>query len=689
MTVDQSPSHNLVLGTFRCLIADLVQQYGGGHPGGAMGMAAMGIALWKYSMRYSPNNPDFFNRDRIVLSNGHTCLFQYVFLHLTGYKHMTMEQLKTYHSTRVDSFCPGHPEIEHPGIELTTGPLGQGIANCVGLAIASKNLASLYNRPDIAVVDNTIYCIVGDACLQEGVALEAISLAGHLGLDNLVVLYDNNEITFDGSVDLTNTEDVNKKMEASNWAVLEVEDGSDNVDGIVDAISKARDIKKPVFINIHTVIGIGALNEGQSSAHGAALGVDNVAQLKRKWGMDPEKHFNVPDQVYQFFAECPARGEQYEAEWNATVAKYTEKYPDAAAEFKRRVAGKLPLDWKSYIPKEYPAEPTPTRKSSGLVMSPLAKAVDTFFNGSADLSPSTFVGWSGKAEFQNPAVQPKAGDKGSYSGRYLHYGIREHGMAAIAAGISAYNKGTYIPVISTFLMFYLYAAPAVRMAALQELQMVCVATHDSIGTGEDGPTHQPIALPAFFRALPNTLFVRPADSEETAGAWEAAVNFTHGPSVISLSRQSLPQLKGLTDRAKVSLGAYVVKPVSQPDLQLFASGSEVHLALEAAEKLETAGIKTRVVSFPSTNLFEKQSSEYKAQILLRGKIPSVIVETYAVNGWERYATAGYSMKTFGKSLPGKDVLEYFGFSANEVATKVEKYYRSVTKESMWTFQDLN
>ncbi|KAG7809359.1 hypothetical protein KL921_003356 [Ogataea angusta] len=689
MTTDNSQTHQLVLSSFRCLIADLVQHYGGGHPGGAMGMAAMGVALWKYAMNYSPSNPDFFNRDRFVLSNGHTCLFQYVFLHLSGYKHMTMEQLKTYHSDRPDSFCPGHPEIEHPGIEVTTGPLGQGIANAVGLSIASKNLAATYNRPGYDVVDNSIFCIVGDACLQEGVGLEAISLAGHLGLGNLIVLYDNNQVTCDGSADVANTEDVAAKFRACEWAVLDVVNGSEDVEAIVGAIDRAKQISdRPVLINVHTVIGYGALNQGQASAHGAALGEDNVRQLKVKNGLDPDLRFHVPQEVYEFFSDCVPRGQHSERAWQEKVAKYTEQYPELAAEFARRVAGKLPSDWKKHIPTEFPSGPTPTRKSSGLVFAPLAKAIDSIIAGTADLTPSVHVSWPGARDFQKPQLQTSCGLGGDYSGRYIHYGIREHAMAAIANGLAAYNRGTFVPVTSTFFMFYLYAAPAVRMGALQELQTIHVATHDSIGTGEDGPTHQPIALPAFYRALPNTLYLRPADSEETAGAWEAAMDFKHGPSLISLSRQALPQL-GVTSRDKVALGAYVVKPETKPQLQLLATGSDLQLALKAAEKLAGRGIRTRVVSFPCTQLFERQSTEYKQSVLLRGEIPSVVVESYAVNGWERYATAGYSMHTFGKSLPGQAAYEYFGFSPDRVADRVENYFRSATPEKLWYFEDLN
>ncbi|CDK28328.1 unnamed protein product [Kuraishia capsulata CBS 1993] len=691
MTVTKAEEHDLVLRTFRVLIADLVQHYGGGHPGGAMGMAAIGIALWKYTMRYSPRDPNYFNRDRFVLSNGHACLFQYTFLHLVGYEHMTMDQLKSYHSNELESFCPGHPEIEHPGIEVTTGPLGQGIANSVGMAIAAKNLAATYNRPGFDVVDSRIYCMIGDACLQEGVALEAISLAGHLGLGNLTVLYDNNQITCDGSVDITNTEDINAKFRACNWDVLEIEDGCNDVDGIVAAIHEAKTTSKPTLINIHTIIGIGADIQGTAAAHGAAFGTSSVEKLKEHFGFDPKEYFVVSPQVYRFFGDAVIRGEKLQRDWSDLVESYNAAYPELGADFARRVKGELPSDWKKYIPLEFPSTPTATRKSSGLVANPLAQHINSFMVGTADLTPSVNMAYKDKVDFQNPEVRVSCGANGDYSGRYIHYGIREHAMCAISNGLAAYNKGTFIPITSTFFMFYLYAAPAVRMGALQELQVIHVGTHDSIGTGEDGPTHQPIALTNFYRALPNLLYLRPCDTEEAAGSWECAIEAKSTSSIISCSRQNLPQFVGLTDRNKVKLGAYTLYGPDDADLQILGTGAELGFGLEAAKLLEQRGIRVRVISFPCVELFERQSKEYKASILRRGKVPTIIVEAYAVNGWERYATAGFSMSSFGKSLPGKDAYNFFGFTGEKIAHKIEKYYKSFQEDhdSLWTFQDLN
>lgn len=692
LTLDNKPLiHEYVLKVFRVLIADLVQQFKGGHPGGAMDMAAIGVALFKYVMKYAPSDPDYFNRDRFVLSNGHTCLFQYAFQHLVGYKHMTMEQLKTYHSSEIESYCPGHPENEFPGIEVTTGALGQGISNSVGLAIASKNLQATYNKPDFPVVSNHTFCMVGDACLQEGVALESISLAGHLGLNNLTVIYDNNQITCDGSVDMTNTEDIKAKFEACNWNVIEIADGSNDIDGIVAALEASKKSEsKPTLIIAYTRIGIDTNVEGTAVAHGAAFGQEEVDNLHKLYEFDPQEKYSVPDIVYKFFGDVVPRGEQHINEWNQLVADYKVQYPELASEFERRVKGELPSNWKDYIPTEFPVEPTPSRKSSGIVFNELAKFVNSFLVGTADLSPSVNLIWKGKKDFQNPNIETACGINGDHSGRYLHYGVREHGMAAIANGIAAYNPGTFIPVTSSFFMFYLYAAPAVRYGALSQLQVVHVATHDSIGIGEDGPTHHPIALPALYRAMPNMQYIRPCDTTEVAGAWEIAIESKQTPTIISLSRHNLTQFPQYSQKEAVRKGAYFFIKQDDAALNIIATGSEMVFAVEAAEILNSKGIKTNVISFPCQRLFEQQTSDYKRSILQRGKIPSVIVEAYAVNGWERYASAGISMKTFGKSLPGPMAYEHFGFNSELIAQKVSSYYSAYQQDASlaFEFQDL-
>ncbi|RDW79570.1 putative dihydroxyacetone synthase protein [Coleophoma cylindrospora] len=693
-----SEQDDLVLKTFRCLIADLCEQFKGGHPGSAMGMAAIGVALWKYVMKYSPENPSYFNRDRFVLSNGHTCLFQYTFHHLVGYKHMTFDQLKSYHSSRTDSFCPGHPEIEHEGIEVTTGPLGQGVANAVGLAMATKHLAATYNKPGFDVVNNTTWCMIGDACLQEGVALEAISLAGHWKLNNLVLIYDNNQITCDGSVDLCNTEDVNAKMAASGWNVIDVMDGNHDIEGIVRALLTAKNNKdKPTFINIRTLIGIGSKSAGDAKAHGAAFGAEDVANIKRKFGRDPEQHFSVSDEVYDYFREAKPRGREIEAEWNQLVLKYGKEHPELAEEFALRVQGNLTDDFMKYIPKkeDLPTTPTASRKSSGLICNPLAEHLKNFMVGTADLSPSVNMIWKGKVDFQNPDLKTACGINGDYSGRYIHWGIREHAMASISNGLAAFNKGTILPVTSSFFMFYIYAAPGIRMGALQGLQQIHVATHDSIGTGEDGPTHQPIALASLYRAMPNLLYIRPADSEETAGAYIAAMKAKNTPSLISLSRQNLEQYPQYSSREGVQKGAYVFIEEADADVTLIGVGAEMVFAVETASLLASKyGIKARVVSFPCQRLFEAQSVEYKRDVLqYRSKAPRVVIEAYAVNGWERYADAGVSMHSFGHSLPGKAAYKYFGFDSEVIAPRIEALVQEVRKEGIeclrGEFRDLN
>jgi dihydroxyacetone synthase len=416
-------------------------------------MAAIGVALWKYVMVYSPHTPDFFNRDRFVLSNGHTCLFQYCFLHLTGYKSMTMDQLKSYHSLREDSLCPGHPEIEHEGIEVTTGPLGQGVANAVGLAIATKHLAAEFNRPNYDIINNHTWCMIGDACLQEGVALEAISLAGHFKLNNLTIIYDNNQVTCDGSVDLTNNEDVNGKMRACGWDVITITDGCFDIEGIVSALRRARTSpEKPTFVNVRTIIGLGSAVAGDALSHGAAFGEKDVANMKRAAGFDPEAHFVIPDAVREFFADSATRGEKIVSDWNRSLSRYSEVHTDLAAQLEARRHGQLPPNWQDLIQSTFPERPTATRVSSGLVFNPIAQNVKSFMVGTADLSPSVNMIWKGKEDFQSPQLRTQCGLNGSYAGRYIHYGVREHAMAAVANGLAAYAPNTIIPVTSTYVL---------------------------------------------------------------------------------------------------------------------------------------------------------------------------------------------------------------------------------------------
>ena len=589
---------------------------------------------------------------------------------------MTWEQLLSYHSERPDSLCPGHPEIEHEGIELTTGPLGQGISNAVGLAIATKHLAATYNKPGFDLINNQTFCTVGDACLQEGIGCEAFSFAGHLQLNNLTVIYDNNQITCDGSVDLTNTEDVNAKMGACNWEVIDVQDGVNDVAGIVAALEKGRDPKrtKPLFINVRTVIGVGSAVAGKAVSHGAPLGVDNVKAMKQAYGWDPDKIFHIPDAVKSFYADIPARGEKWAQQWNDLFASYQSSHPELGHELQLRIDGKLPTDWQSLIPTSFPSDPTPTRKSNNYVMADIIAKTKSFMVGTADLTPSVNLTWKDYEIFNPPTLKPISGKQGSYGGRYIHYGIREHVMGAIANGIAAYNPRTIIPITSSFFMFYSYAANAVRMGALQKLQVIHVATHDSIGAGEDGPTHQPIELAAMMRAMPTLHYIRPADSEEVAGAWKSAIEYVGGPSMISVSRHALPQT-GVTSREGVEKGAYVVREDDEAGVTLISAGAELHMALSLSDYLgkQSSPIKARVVSFPSVALFKQQSRQYQRSVLRRNKIPAVSIEPYNSLGWERWSDAGIHMKTFGHSLPGKYIYKHFGFTNESMGERVQSF----------------
>ncbi|KAK8052411.1 hypothetical protein PG993_003796 [Apiospora rasikravindrae] len=630
----EKESHDIVLKTFRLLISDLCQQFKGGHPG----------------------------------PTGHTCIFQYAFLHLTGYKDMTFDQLKSYHSERYDALCPGHPEIEHEGIEVTTGPLGQGIANAVGLAMASKHLAATFNRPGFDVVSNHTWCMIGDACLQEGVGLEAISLAGHFKLNNLTVIYDNNQITCDGSVDMTNTENINEKMKSCGWTVLDVEDGCYDIAGIVHALEQSKQSSdKPTFINVRTVIGLGSKVQGTAVAHGAAFGADDVAAQKRAYGFDPDEHFV---------------GEGYVREWEGLVARYAEAHPELAERFRKRVKGDL-TGWEQLIPEKFPEKATASRASSGLVFNPVAKGLDSFMVGTADLSPSVNMIWPGKVDFQNPDLRTSCGIDGNYGGRYIHYGVREHAMCAISNGLAAFSPGTIVPVTSSFFMFYLYAAPAVRMGALMRLQVIHHATHDSIGMGEDGPTHQPIELAALYRAMPNLLYIRPGDSEETAGAWAAALSARETPTIVSTSRHALPQLAH-TRRDGVQRGAYVLQENDAAALTLIGVGAELSHAVGVAQKLKDEhGVECRVVSFPCQRLFEAQPLAYRRATLRRHQgVPAVVLEPYAPNGWERYADAAACVTRFGHSLPGTAAYRYFGFDVETLTGRVLGYLEKVRGDEM-------
>ncbi|KAG7527769.1 hypothetical protein FFLO_06611 [Filobasidium floriforme] len=674
----------VVLNTIRCLAADLCQQFKGGHPGTVMGAAAIGIALWRYEMRYNPLNPDWFNRDRFVLSAGHACLFQYIFLHLSGYEAWTLDQIKMYHSpATTGSMAAGHPEIEYPGIEVTTGPLGQGISNAVGMAIAAKQLATTYNKDDLKVVDNKIWCFTGDGCLQEGVGQESISLAGHLGLDNLILIYDNNRVTVDGSIDNCFTEDTSAKLVAQGWHVIDVYDGSNDLAAILDGFDRAKKLKgKPVFLNIRTIIGFSSRKANTGPAHGQALGDDEVAYVKSQLGFDPSQKFCIPDKVYDYFSGCKDKGAKAEREWDATMEQYASRYPDEYKELEFRRSGKFAPDgWEELLPAKdkLPQAAQPTRKSSGLAVQALVPKYNSFIAGSADLLESTFVNFDGQIEFQNPAS-----GLGDYSGRQLRYGIREFAMVGLGNGMAAYQKGAFIPIMSTFFMFWIYAAPAARMAALQGLRFIGIATHDSIGIGEDGPTHQPIALASFYRALPNINLIRPADAEECMGMWTLALSEQSAdtPSIFALSRQPVPLLAG-SDRSKVHRGAYIIwsrGDEAEPELTIIGTGAEVSRAIATAEAL-TSVKNVRVVSMPSQRHFDAQDAAYRRQVIPSGKSLVVAIEAWASYGWAKYAHASLSMQSFGHSAPQEQLYDYFGFNPKDMANRIDVWVKRWQGES--------
>lgn len=597
--------------------------------------------------------------------------------------------LKRYHGRDfVHSQAAGHPEIEFEGCEVTTGPLGQGIANSVGLAIASKHFAATYNRPGYEVVNNKIWCFSGDGCLQEGVGQEALSLAGHMRLDNLILIYDDNSVTVDGNIDLTFTEKTCAKLTAYGWHVIDVPtDITNDTSKVMETLEQARlassTVRKPIFIRFQTSIGFGSKNAGLCPTHGAALGDDDVAAVKQAHGVDPTQKYVIPDDVYEAFSGSRKHGETLEAEWQSVFDQWTQAHPDLSEDFRKRFgsakAGALGLasSVESLLPpkSQLPTEAIPTRKASGIVIKALGPNVPQLFAGSADLMESTFVNWAGQKDLQAPET-----GYGDYDGRQIRYGIREHAMAAVANGMSAYHPQAILPVISTFFMFFLYAAPAIRMAALQKLRMVGIATHDSIGIGEDGPTHQPIGLASLFRSIPNTLLIRPADAEEVMGAWQVATSASasSSPSILSLTRQGVPLLPG-SDRAGVAKGAYTVHVAgsesSQPSLILVATGSEVSLAVTVADKLSAASKSSvRVVSMPCQALFDAQPESYRQTVLpSRSGALIVAIEVWSSYGWARYAHASVSMHSFGLSGPQADLFNHFGFSADNLVQKIGAY----------------
>ncbi|KAK3942517.1 putative dihydroxyacetone synthase [Diplogelasinospora grovesii] len=653
----------------RNFIFDMCNQNGGGHGGSAIGMAAIGVALYKYTMRYNPSNPEWFDRDRFVLSNGHTAMFLYALNHLVGYDAWTMDEIKGYGSAKTDGYttlCHAHPEIEDPAVEVTTGPLGQGIANAVGLAISSKNLAARYNRPGFDVVRSRVYCTTGDGCLMEGVALEAISLAGSLQLDNLVLIYDNNQVTCDGPLDWINVEDVDAKMRACGWHVLEVADGSYDVQALVAAFEFARTLTgKPVFINVRTVIGLGTSSAGTYKAHHGVFDAESVALSKRLAGQDPAATHQIPPSSLEYFRERKQHGQKLQGEWDDLVKRYESAHPDLAKEFRKRQAGDNGDEWRKVL-ETMDSESfsgKATREVNGTIIESMWKAHPALIGGGADLVNSNKVPYEASEVF-HPSV--------GYSGRYLRHGIREHAMASVSNGIAAYSPGTFLPFTATFFMFYLYAAPGVRMGALSHLPVIHFATHDSFAEGQNGPTHQPVELDSLYRAMPNLTYIRPCDAEEAIGAWLLALSKTTGPSLLSLGRDPVGPVPN-TDRYKVAKGAYVVKEVTGAKLTLASCGTNLHYAVAAAESLSASGIPTRVVSAPSFEHFDAQDAAYRESVFPLDGTPIVSVEEFVATTWARYVTASVGMTTYGYSASNASNYDRFRLDAKGIEARVKEY----------------
>jgi transketolase len=659
------------INTIRVLAADIVFKGNSGHPGAPMGCAPLAHLLFSRYMNYNPKNPKWANRDRFVLSNGHACALQYILLHLTGYP-TTMEDLKQFR--QLNSKTPGHPESHiTTGIEATTGPLGQGFANAVGLAIAEAHMAATFNKPGFEIFNNYTFMIAGDGCLQEGVASEAASLAGHLKLGKLVAFYDDNHISIDGDTQVSFTEDVAKRFEAYGWHVIIVKDGNHDLEAIARAIEEAKKVTdKPSLIKVFTTIGFGSLNQGTEKVHGSPLKADDIVQLKKAFGFNPEEHFAVPKTTYDLYHAKAEKGAKVNHEWDALLEKYTGAHPELAAQLKRRLAKKLPEGWAKELPRFTPADKaTATRKLSEAVLNKIADILPELIVGSADLTGSNLTRWKNAVDFQ-----PNDSGIGNYAGRYIRYGVREHGMSAAMNGIDAY--GGLIPAGATFLNFISYASGAVRLSALTGHHIIYIMTHDSIGLGEDGPTHQPIETMATIRATPNLIDFRPADGNETSGAYLYAIETKDRPSVLALTRQDVPQLEG-TSIEKTLKGGYVLQEVQGADVTLVATGSEVSLIVDTAKLLKEQGIKARIVSMPSTKLFDEQSHDYRASVLIDG-VPSVSVEALATFGWDRYAHESIGIDTFGSSGPYKDVYKHFGLVPDVVAGKVQKIVAFYKKE---------
>ena len=669
----------LCINTIRFLSVDAVQNAKSGHPGMPLDAAPMAYALWTRRLKHNPRNPHWFDRDRFVLSAGHGSMLLYSLLYLTGYD-VSLDDIRQFRQW--DGKAPGHPERGHtPGVEVTTGPLGQGLANAVGMAIAEAQLAAQYNRPGFAVVDHATYAIVSDGDLMEGVGAEAASLAGHLRLGKLTCLYDDNRVTLAAGTDITFSEDRAQRFAAYGWHTVTVADGNDT-DAIDAALQTARvETSRPSLILVRTHIGYGSPNKHDSyEAHGSPLGVDEVRLTKRNLGWPEEPAFLVPDAALAHFREGVARGAATEATHAQLLHAYAAAWPDLARELAQRTNAELPDGWDTDIPVFPPdAKGMATRAASGKVMNALAPRLPALTGGSADLDPSTFTALKGFGDFNPPATpqddtQGSTGGGWSYAGRNVHFGVREHAMGAIVNGLAAH--GAMLPYGSTFLIFSDYMRPPIRLAALMRLHVVHVFTHDSIALGEDGPTHQPVEQLAGLRAIPGLTVIRPCDANETAVAWRIAVEARDRPVVLVLSRQDLPTLDRTryASAERVRDGAYVLldAPAKDPQLILIASGSEVRLIVAAAERLQAEGVAVRCVSMPSFDLFDALSAEQRAAVLPHAVHARLAVEAASPYGWHRYVGDRgdvLAVDRFGASAPGDVVMREYGFTVDEVCRR--------------------